>query len=277
MAEEWAWYLGFGSVAGILSGMFGIGGGVVIVPFLAWWFERKGFPPDSIMVMAVATSLATIVITSISAVHAHHRRGAVVWSTVFRMAAGILLGAGLGSIIARSLPVAWFKLLFALFLFHVAWNLLRTPERSAQPVWRPDRRFFAGAGFAIGAVSAILGIGGGTLNVPFLLKCNYSIRQAVAISAACGFPIAVAGTAAYAALGYNKPGLPPESLGFVYLPAFAGLIPTSFLFAPVGAYLTHRVPVARLRWSFALVMLAVGGRLLVQVSEPALGLFRHWI
>ncbi|MGZ8975797.1 sulfite exporter TauE/SafE family protein, partial [Methylomagnum sp.] len=182
MAEDLALYLGFGSLAGVLSGLFGIGGGVVIVPFLAWFFAGRGFPPESIMIMAVATSLATIAVTSVSAVHAHHRRGAVDWPTVFRLAPGILLGSVGGSVIADYLPAQWFKLIFALFLLYVAVRLLLGSSTDGQRTRTPGVALFGMAGVAIGTVSSLLGIGGGTLSVPFLLKCRYSIRHAVAIS-----------------------------------------------------------------------------------------------
>jgi uncharacterized membrane protein YfcA len=122
----------------------------------------------------------------------------------------------------------------------------------------------------IGLVSAVLGIGGGTLSVPLLVKCRYVMREAVAISSACGFPIAVAGTATYLVLGWQHPGLPPETLGYVHLPAFAGIIGTSVAFAPVGAHLAHSLPTAKLKRLFAVVLIAVGGKLLWQVAQPLL-------
>jgi uncharacterized membrane protein YfcA len=273
MIGEWVLYLAFGSLAGILSGLFGIGGGVVIVPFLVWLFARQGFVGDSIMVMAVATSLATIIVTSISAVRAHHRRGAIHWGTVFRLAPGILAGSVGGSIIAHHLPVQWFKLIFALFLLYVAGRMLLDGKMDQSAGRAPKAWLFALAGSLIGAVSAILGIGGGTLSVPFLVKCRYPIRNAVAISAACGFPIALAGTATYVALGWRGASLPAWSLGYVYLPAFVGIILTSVPFAPLGAYLAHHWPTARLRRIFAFVVAAVGGKLLWQAAGPGLGLF----
>lgn len=270
MAEDLALYLGFGGLAGILSGMFGIGGGVVIVPFLVWLFAGRGFPPESIMVTAVATSLATIVVTSVSAVHAHHRRGAVDWATVLRLAPGILLGSVLGSVIADHLPVQWFKLIFALFLLYVAARLLLGSHHDGAHARTPGRALFALAGVGIGALSALLGIGGGTLSVPFLLKCRYSIRQAVAISSACGFPIAVAGTSTYVVLGWHKASLPEWSFGYVYLPAFAGIILTSIPFAPLGARLAHRLPTTGLRRVFALLLALLGGRLLWQAARAVI-------
>ena len=242
--------------------MFGIGGGVVIVPFLAWQFARQGFPPASIMIMAVATSLATIVITSISAVYAHHRLGAVHWRTVAALSPGILGGSVLGSIIADRMPVATLKLTFALFLLTVAIRMLTAGQKSETAPWRPGPSLLSLAGLLIGALSAILGIGGGTLSVPFLSRLQFPMRAAVAISSACGFPIAVAGSASYIVLGWQSPLLPSGSLGYIYLPAFAGIVATSTAFAPLGAKLAHWLPTHHLKKLFALAILAIGSRML---------------
>jgi uncharacterized membrane protein YfcA len=264
MGEELALYLAFGSLAGLLSGLFGIGGGIIIVPFLSWFFTARGLVADHVMIMAVATSLATIIITSLSAVYAHHRLGAVRWDAVMRLSPGILIGSMVGSIIANYLPVNWFKLIFALFLLHVATRMFFSSDKSE--VWHQTTgpELFALAGLAIGALSAVVGIGGGTLSVPFLVKCRHHLRNAVATSSACGFPIAVAGSATYVVLGWGKPLLPEWSLGYIYLPAFCGIILTSIPFAPIGAQLAHRLPTQKLKRIFALVVAMVGGKLLWQ-------------
>jgi uncharacterized membrane protein YfcA len=264
MLEEWALYLGFGCVAGLLSGLMGIGGGIVIVPFLAWHFGRMEIPADSVMIMAVATSLATIVVTSVSAALAHHRRGAVDWWSVRQLAPGILAGSVMGSIIADLLPARTFKLIFAGFLLYAALRMLMQQPREPVAGDTAKHRFFGWAGTAIGALSSILGIGGGTLSVPFLVRRGYPVRNAVAISSACGFPIAVAGTATYIALGWHNVTLHAWSLGYIYLPALAGIMLTSVPFAPLGAALAHRMPTRMLRILLALVIGLAGGRLLWQ-------------
>jgi uncharacterized membrane protein YfcA len=264
MDNELLIYLGFGSVAGILSGLFGIGGGVVIVPFLAVWFQSLHFPENSIMLMAVATSLATIVATSISAVVAHHRRGAIAWPTVIKLAPGLFVGAIFGSLIARVLPVAVFKLFFGFFMLQIALRMLLPKQgHSLAPISITRGRLIR-TSLLIGTVSSILGIGGGTLTVPFLSRCGCTIRQAVAISSASGFPIALAGVATYIILGFHKSGVPSPSLGYVYLPAFSGIVTSSVLFAPLGAHLAHNLPVALLNRCFAVVMIMVGVKLLWQ-------------
>lgn len=243
-----------GAFAGLIAGLFGVGGGLVLVPFLVWLYEGIGFDKELIMIMAVATSLATIIVTSIASGFAHHRLGALHWQTVYRLAPGILAGAAMGSLIADSLPSGALRIVFAGFLIYVALRMgFRIQPESGhlapKPVW------LAGAGGVIGAVSAILGIGGGTLTVPFLVKCNYSMRHAVAISSACGLPIAVSGTVGYVILGWGNTGLPEWSLGYIYLPAFFGIIALSAPLAPVGAKLAHQLPAQRLKRCFAVLLL----------------------
>jgi uncharacterized membrane protein YfcA len=264
MPESFLLYLAFGCLAGLSSGLFGIGGGVIIVPFLVWLFTEQGFPSDAVMIMAVATSLATIVFTSMSAVCAHHRMHAVDWSAVRRLSPGILIGSIVGSIVANQLPVVLFKLIFAMFLVFVALRMLLAGSAGSQQTLRPGTGLLSLAGLLIGSVSAILGIGGGTLSVPLLIRCRFPIRNAVAISSACGFPIAVAGSASYVVLGWNHSALPTGSLGYIYLPALVGIVASSFVFAPLGAKLAHWLPAGKLKRIFALVLLGIGVKLLWQ-------------
>lgn len=256
-------YFAIGCVAGVLSGLFGVGGGIVIVPLLAMAFPAQGFAEALVMLMAVATSLATIVATSISAVLAHQRRGAVQWLWVWRLVPGILLGAAIGAIVAEGLPGRVLKLVFALFLLFVAMRLVYIKSRDANTA-RVSRAVNAAAGFGIGLLSAIIGIGGGTLTVPYLVKRHVTMQQAVATSSACGLPIALAGTLTYMYLGWNRPDLPPLSLGYIYLPAFAGIAACSALFAPLGAKLAHHLPAAKLKRWFAVLLVLVSARLLYQ-------------
>lgn len=262
MLQTLVLYLGFGCLAGLLSGLFGIGGGIVIVPFLMWQLAREGFPGDLIPITAIATSLATIVVTSFSSVYAHHRRGAVSWPLAMRIAPGILAGTLLGSVLADHLPVIVLKLSFALFLLAVAMRMLLTEAGAAARPWRLGVLRLTGAGAAIGMLSAIVGIGGGTLSVPLFTRLGFNMREAVATSSACGFPIAAAGSASYILLGWQQPALPAGSLGYVYLPALAGIVVSSVLLAPLGARLAHQLPTGRLKKLFALAILVIGGRML---------------
>ncbi|MGM0595284.1 MAG: sulfite exporter TauE/SafE family protein [Pseudomonadota bacterium] len=258
---EWLIYAGLGAFAGVLAGLFGVGGGLVIVPVLAVVFHQAGVEAGVIMQLAVGTSLATIVFTSLSSVRAHHRRGAVGWSQVAQLLPGIVLGAWLGAVLADQLRSDTLKALFGVFELLVALqmglNLRPAPHREL-----PGRWGMGLAGGVIGGVSALVGIGGGTMTVPFLQWCNVPMRQAVATSAACGLPIALAGAAGFVISGWDNARLPPLSSGYLYWPAFAGIVVASVLFAPLGARLAHALPAATLKRFFALFLALLGGYML---------------
>lgn len=254
-------YVLCGAVAGLLAGLFGLGGGIVLVPALLFLFAWQGFPPQTIAVTAVATSLATIVVTGLSSTLAHHRLGSLHWETVKRMLPGIVLGAVAGAWVADKLPQKWLVGVFALYLFAVAiqmgWRW--QPRPGAQS---PKPPLVTGAGGGIGLLAAMLGIGGGTLTVPLLVRWTYPMRTAVAVSSACGLPIALTGTVSYGVLGWNTPGLPPGSLGYVYLPAFLGIVASSTLVAPFGARLAHQLPGHVLKRLFAVILVGIAIRML---------------
>jgi len=254
-------YVLCGAVAGILAGLFGLGGGIVLVPALLFLFAWQGFPPQTIAVTAVATSLATIVVTGLSSTLAHHRLGSLHWETAKRMLPGIVVGAVAGAWVADQLPQKWLVSVFALYLLAVATQMgwRWQPRPGAQS---PKPSLVAGAGGGIGLLAAMLGIGGGTLTVPLLVRWAYPMRTAVAVSSACGLPIALSGTVSYGVLGWDTPGLPPGSLGYVYLPAFLGIVASSTLVAPVGARLAHRVPAGVLKRLFAVILIGIALRIL---------------
>ncbi len=250
-------YLLLGAFAGTLAGLLGVGGGLVIVPVLAVVFARAGLDAGLIMHMAIGTSLATIIATSVSSTYAHHRRGAVLWAAFLSLVPGIILGAWLGAGIAHGLSTAALGAVFGVFELLVAaqmaFGLRPAPHRQL-----PGPVGTTVAGGIIGTVSAIVGIGGGTLTVPFLSWCNVPIRNAVATSAACGLPIAVAGMIGYVVAGWGAADLPAWSTGYIYWPAFAGIVATSLLFAPLGAKLAHTVPTGVLKRIFALFLAGLG-------------------
>ncbi len=238
-----------GIFAGILAGLLGVGGGVIIVPVLIWVFHwHPEIPTANIMHIALATSLATIVITSLSSIHAHQRRGAIHWPVVWQLTPGILAGALAGTAIASFLSSDTLKIVFALFLLLISIQLgfgaQPTPQRQL-----PGRLGMNIIGLMIGKMSALVGIGGGSLTVPFLVWCNISMRNAVATSAACGFPIAAASTIGYIVAGWHM-NLAWSS-GYVYWPAVLAIVPASLLFAPVGAKLAHSISVTLLKKFFA--------------------------
>lgn len=261
MIESILIYLLLGAVAGIISGLFGLGGGVILVPALAWLFKSEGFSPELIMHMAIATSLATIIATSISSMWAHHKAKAVNWEMVFQLVPGIIVGSIAGAYLAEQLSTALLKQVFALFLIFISAQLFfqLQPEKGEKALSSLQKRV---GGLVIGALSALLGIGGGSITVPFLIKANILARNAVAISSACGLPIALSGSLSYLLMGWRAEGLPENSLGYVYLPALVGIISSSVLTAPLGARLAHQLPAQTLKKWFALLLAVIGLKLL---------------
>jgi uncharacterized membrane protein YfcA len=259
-----ATYLGVGLVAGILAGLLGIGGGLVIVPMLVFCMTRQDIPQEVIMHLALGTSMATILFTAVSSFMAHHRRGAVHWDVVRRIVPGILVGTLAGSCVASSLSTDFLKGFFVVFLYYVAVQMLMDRRPKAVRSF-PGQAGMLAAGSVIGAVSSLVGIGGGTLSVPFMLWCNLSVHHAIGTSAAIGFPIAIAGTVGYIFNGLHASGLPQYAFGYVYLPALAGIVCASIVTAPLGVRLAHSLPVAKLKKVFAVLLLAVGTRMLISL------------
>lgn len=254
--------LSMGALAGTLAGLLGIGGGIIIVPVLALVFAGQGVDATVIMHLSIGTSLATIVTTSLSSIRAHHRRGAVDWPAFLRLTPGIILGGVLGSSLAAVLPSETLRIAFALFMLLVATQMVfgaaTSPHRQL-----PGTLGMGITGTLIGTVSTLMGIGGGSLSVPFLTWCNMTVRRAVATSAAIGLPIAVTGTLAYMFTGWGKAVLPPLSLGYINLPAYVGIVVASTLFAPLGARLAHSIPEHLLKRFFAAFLAILGLKLLL--------------
>lgn len=253
--------IALGAVAGLFAGLFGIGGGLIMVPVLALLFARQGFAADIVMIMAVATSLATIVLTAIASVNAHHRLGAVLWPKARRLTPGIVIGSALGAVLANQISGGLLRVIFIVYLLYAALQLAwPRPHRAGQKpasIWLDHA-----AALTIGGLSALIGIGGGTLTVPYLVYFQTPIRNAVAVSSACGLPIALGGTASYIVLGWRSPLLPEWSLGYIYLPAFAGIVLTSVLTAPIGAKLAGMIPAQKLKRYFALLLLVMAAKMI---------------
>jgi len=261
MLELYLLYLVLGAFAGLLAGLLGIGGGLVIVPMLNIAFEWQNFPEVHIQHVALGTSLATIIFTSISSMRAHHKRGAINYTAFWRLTPGIVTGTYLGAWFAALLPTGFLKALFGSFLYYVATQMLMglKTESSRQLPGLPGT---FGVGNVIGVFSALVGIGGGTLTVPFLSWCNQTMHVAIATAAAVGLPIALAGTAGFVVNGMGVDGIPGPHIGYVYIPAFLGIIATSMLTAPLGAKLAHSLPVAKLKRVFAILLFVVGTKML---------------
>jgi uncharacterized membrane protein YfcA len=260
----WLLYLALGAFAGFFAGLLGIGGGSVMVPLLVMLFSARGFPADEVMRLALGSSMAAILFTSIASMRTHQQHGAVRWAIVARITPGILAGTLLGTWLVRRVPSAGLALLFAVFISYVAIQMILgfKPKPSRE---MPGAVGTALAGVGIGAFSCLVAIGGGALSVPFMTWCNVKVQHAIGTSAAIGFPIAVGGTAGYVWSGWGLAGLPPHTLGFVHLPAVLGMLFASVLTAPLGARLTHRLPVWRLRQIFAAVLLLLASKMLWQI------------
>jgi len=251
-----AGFLLTGVLSGLLAGLFGVGGGVIVVPALILLFGHLGVGGDWVAHLAVGSSLAAIVGTGAASALAHHRRGGVRWDLAARLAPGIVLGAWLGAVLAGALPELWLKRVFAAFLAYVGVRMLAPVSgRGARPL--PGSLGLAAVGGVIGALSALVGIGGGTLTVPFLSARGIPLRQAVGTSAACGLPIALAGAVGFLAVGWGREGLPPWSTGFVYWPAVGLILLASIPSAPWGARLAHALPVQTLKRAFGILLLVM--------------------
>ncbi|GAB2788977.1 sulfite exporter TauE/SafE family protein [Halomonas shantousis] len=258
-------YLVLGVFAGILAGLFGVGGGLIIVPVLVYSFTAQGMAPEVLTHLAVGTSLATIVFTSINAILAHHRKGAVRWPLVKWMTLGILVGSALGALTASYIAGPHLQTIIGIFAICMALQLtFEWRPKGGDGAYRPPGRAWLGSGGAvIGWASSIFGIGGGSLTVPFLLWRNLPMQQAVGTSSACGLPIAIVGALSFMWVGWGEAELPEGSLGYVYLPALVGIALTSMLSARLGARLAHRLSARVLKRLFALLLLCVGLSFLV--------------
>lgn len=252
-----------GAVAGLLAGLLGIGGGAVMVPALLVLLPAFGLGGDWTPHQAVATSLATVVAAGSASALSHHRRGAVHWTLVRRLVPGLLAGAICGAVIAGWLPAVWLKRLFGLFLLVSGARMLVATAAPATAHELPERWALGGAGAGIGALSAVLGIGGGVMLVPFLARHGLALRHAVATSSACGVPLALAGSLGFVLSGWGRTGLAPHSLGFVLWPAALAIAVAAVPMAGVGARLAHRLPTAALKRVFGVFLVLVGLRLLL--------------
>lgn len=258
------WFLGYvalGAFAGFFAGLLGVGGGAIMVPVLALMFAAQGFPDGHLMHVALGTSMATIIFTSISSLRAHHGHGAVIWPIVRTIAPGIVVGTILGAQIAGRVPTRPLALFFAAFITYVAVQMILNvkPKPSRE---LPGKAGMFGVGGFIGLVSALVAIGGGSLSVPFMTWCNVKVHHAIGTSAAIGLPIALAGTVGYLIAGHDATGLPEGSFGFIYLPALAGTVVASMLVAPIGARVAHSLPVPTIKKIFAGVLILLSAKML---------------
>lgn len=251
--------LAAGAVAGTAAGLLGIGGGVIIVPVLSLVFGAQGVNESIIIKVAVGTSLATIVITAISSIWAHHKRGAVRWPLVKVMSPGVVIGSLVGAWLADIMPAYWLTVGFIIFLVAVSAQMALGPVGAGRSL--PGRTALSGVSSVVGCISALMGIGGGALHVPFMSWCGVPVKQAIATAAAIGFPLALSSSIGFVITGLDETLLPAHSLGYINLPAFAGVVAASILFAPLGAKLAHQLPDKVIKRVFAIFLFLLALRM----------------
>tara|TARA_R110002072_G_scaffold1989_2_gene16368 strand:- start:83062 stop:83856 length:795 start_codon:yes stop_codon:yes gene_type:complete len=256
-------YIGLGIFAGMLSGVFGIGGGLVIVPTLLFCFKLLNFPEEYVMHMAIGTSLSIILVTVTNSMYGHHLNKNVDWKIVRKIFTSIVIGAFVGGFVSKQLAAHTLEIIFSIYVVLVSAKMFADikVERDLKPT---SNILYSAVGFIIGFKSTILGIGGGTISIPFLAWRGLPMKKAVGVSASLGIPIALAGATSYIYNGYANPALPEYSLGFIYLPALFGVVLTSSYFARVGAKLSHKLPQQKLKKAFAFFLLIVAIRMISQ-------------
>lgn len=265
MAIEWILaFLALGLFAGFMAGLLGIGGGGIMVPMLTTIFLAMGLATEHVVHLALGTSMAAIVMTSISSMRAHHARGGVLWPIVKRMAPGVLVGTFAATFLAANISAQHLAIFFALFMGYVALNMLRPKKAVAAEPKALGKLELSSVGGGIGAISALVSIGGGSLTVPYLSWRGIALKNAIGTSAAVGLPISLAGALGY--LLHSQPGLDlPYAVGMVYLPGVLLMSAASFITAPFGAKLAHKLPVATLKKVFALLLILLSLKMLFSV------------
>lgn len=259
---EFVLYALLGAIAGTSAGLLGIGGGLIMVPALLMIFPEIGIDGGHMVHMAIGTSLAAIVFSSISSVYSHHRHGGVIWKLFAKVAPGVIVGAVLGSTIAHYLPGDILKRIFGVLeiMIGIHMGIGRQPAPSRQ---LPGIVPLSGVSLTVGSIASIMGMGGGAMTTPFFMWCNVAARNAIATSAAIGLPTAISGSIGYIITGWGQQGLPHWSFGYVYLPALLGIVLFSMVFAPLGARLAHRLPAKTLKRIFAFVLMGLGLNMLL--------------
>lgn len=245
-----------GAFTGFMAGLLGVGGGMMLVPFITLLFTMAKFPPELVIKMALATALTTILFTSMGSVKAHHQGGKVRWDIAKPMGVGAFLGTFIGANFASSLKSQWLAIFFAVFVGYSAIKMFKnTKPKPSREV--PGKPVLGLVGSGIGFVSSLVGAGGGFITTPFLAWCNVSMHQAIGTSAALGFPIAAGGLIGYVMAGMSQPGLPQWSVGYIYLPALAACALASLITAPIGARTAHKMNVLSLKKAFGVLLLAL--------------------
>lgn len=264
ISEALTVYLAMGLFVGVFAGLLGIGGGTLLVPLMVFSFTESNFSLDRVLHLAIGTSLASIVFTSVSSIYAHHRKGAVLWSVFKQSAIFLALGTILGSLFADKIPPQLLSTLFVLFAAYSSYRLAIGKQPTPTRVL-PKSVVMGVAASGIGVLSSLVGVGGGVITIPLMVMCNVPMRNAVGTSAALGLPIAIAGSVGYIVTGVGKSHLPELSLGYVYLPALLGIVLGTFITVPIGAKLAHIMPVSALKKIFALLLIFLALKMCITI------------
>lgn len=255
-------YAVLGAFVGVAAGLLGIGGGGIIVPSLTAIFLMQGMPQSEVVHMALGTSMATIVVTSFSSLRAHHKRQGILWNVVKMMAPGIVIGTFLATFLASILSSLYLAVFFSIFMAYVSLQMfIDKKPKPSRTLIAPIGQFFSGS--FIGAISAMVSIGGGSLTVPYLVWQNVELKKAIGTSSAVGFPIAISGTLGYVINGWHHTDLEHFTLGYVSLGAFSIIAFFSFFTAPLGVKLAHVLPVGVIKKIFAFLLIALSVKMLL--------------
>ena len=257
-------FLALGSFIGFMAGLLGIGGGGIMVPVLTTIFLQQGIALENVVHLALGTSMASIIITSISSLRAHHLKGGVIWDVVKGMSLGILVGTYLATLLVSHISSIYLALFFSVFMAFVSIQMFLNKKP------KPSRELAGNiglsiAGSGIGAISALVSIGGGSLTVPYLSWQNIDLKKAIGTSAAIGFPISIAGTLGYVINGWENTSVENLTFGYVYLPAVLIISIASFFTAPYGVKLAHSLPIHTLKKIFAILLIILSIKMLISV------------
>lgn len=259
--EWWIVYLLMGLFVGFFAGLLGIGGGLILVTLMVYMFTVQEFPADRLLHLALGTSIASIVFTSISSLRAHHKHGAVRWDILRIAVPGLIAGTLFGTFVADQMKSKYLAIFFVIFVYYSAVQMFANvkPKPTRQ---LPGKIGMTVVAIIVGIVSSLVGIGGGVMTIPLMSLCNVPMRQTIGTSAALGLPIAIAGTVGFIVTGLGKDHLPPLTVGYVYLPALVGIVIGTFVTVPWGAKAAHTLPVTTLKKIFAVILFILATKML---------------
>lgn len=262
MAIEWVFaFILLGTFTGFMAGLLGVGGGGIMVPLLTAIFLAQGMSVDSVIHLALGTSMASIIVTSFSSMRAHHANAGVVWPIVQRMTPGVIVGTFLATFVAAHTQSLYLAIFFVIFMAYLAVQMFlnKKPAPSHKPASSTE---LVAAGTGIGAISALMSVGGGGMTVPYLTWRNVEVKKAIGTSATMGFPISIAGTIGYLINGDANTATIAHTIGYVYWPAVSIMSLFSFFTAPIGARLAYRLPTATLKKLFGVLLIILSLRML---------------